>query len=455
VAEPQFVARPGYRGLLELAAIVGAPFELFQKRVARAHFGPEREVVWVVPRGNYKTTTAALVGLHHLMTTQRAEVTVGAASETQARILYNRLRGFALHPLIKDQVAVRHREARFLEDDGQHRTLKVIASDGARAHGLSSSLFLADEIWAWQGDDLLEAMLTALVKNPQARFLGISTPAARADSPLSHLRARALAGTVAREGAVLDATAPGLRWLEWSTPDDWSLDDMRLVKKCNPAAYITAAGLREQQQRVTPSAFAQFHAGRWGAGNGAWLPHGAWAACAGDLADEDEPVLLGVDIGGSRSATAVVGVTKELHVAEVHCFQGDDAVLDAVATVLEIASRRPVLEVAHDPWRFRSEALRLERDHGLPVVEIPMSSSRLVALSETLHAAVVSGRLTHPDDELLNQHVADAVAKPTQRGWRLDKVADKAQIDLVIALAMALDRAEIFEPPVDLAKHIH
>jgi phage terminase large subunit-like protein len=153
-------------------------------------------------------------------------------------------------------------------------------------------------------------------------------------------------------------------------------------------------------------------------------------------------VFVGIDIGGARAASAVVGVTAGLQVAEVHVFHGDGAVLEVVDKVLEIAGRRPVVEVAHDPWRFRSEAMRLEAEHGLAVVEVPMSSTRLGQLSEGLHGTVVGGRLVHPSHPDLDRHVAAAVAKQTPRGWRLDKSTDGAQIDALIALAMAVSRAE-------------
>jgi hypothetical protein len=67
--------------------------------------------------------------------------------------------------------------------------------------------------------------------------------------------------------------------------------------------------LAEQYERVTPFAWAQFHACRWGVGEGSWLPVGAWQACRDDcvVADGSE-VVLGVDIGGSRAASAVVAV---------------------------------------------------------------------------------------------------------------------------------------------------
>jgi hypothetical protein len=54
---------------------------------------------------------------------------------------------------------------------------------------------------------------------------------------------------------------------------------------------------------------------------------------------------------------------------------------------------------------------------------------------------VTSRCLRHPGVAELDRHVANAVAKPTPRGWRLVKSAEGAQIDALIALAMAAERA--------------
>ena len=56
--------------------------------------------------------------------------------------------------------------------------------------------------------------------------------------------------------------------------------------------------------------------------------------------------------------------------------------------------------------------------------------------------AVVERRLRHPGDSDLDRHLAGAVAKATGRGWRLDKSERSAQIDAVVALAMAVERAQ-------------
>jgi len=42
----------------------------------------------------------------------------------------------------------------------------------------------------------------------------------------------------------------------------------------------------------------------------------------------------------------------------------------------------------------------------------------------------------------LNTHIANAIAKDTPRGWRIDKPHGRAQIDAVVALAMCVERAE-------------
>jgi phage terminase large subunit-like protein len=54
------------------------------------------------------------------------------------------------------------------------------------------------------------------------------------------------------------------------------------------------------------------------------------------------------------------------------------------------------------------------------------------------------------DDPALNRHVANAIAKETPRGWRLDKAHRTASIDALVALAMAVERADQRAEPVRL-----
>ncbi|MEJ7568412.1 MAG: terminase TerL endonuclease subunit [Gaiellaceae bacterium] len=440
------MAKLSARAFGRFSALIGRPLEPFQRKIAAAAFGPERELCAVLPRGNAKSSLAAALAVHHLVTVERPSVVVGAGSREQARVVFELAREIAIHPALAGQVTVRHLELRVPGGN-----LRVVASDGGLAHGPTPSLSVIDELWAHKSGGLYEAQRTALVKRPDARLLVLSTAARSADTPLGRLRARALAGLVERHGVFTDARAPGLRLLEWSLTAEDDLEDDRLVARCNPASWISAAVLAEQRLALPRSVFLQFHACVTGAGEGAWLPPGAWSACRADYTvDDHEEVVLAVDVGGSRASTALVAVTPDLRVAAVQVWQGDDAVLRVPDAIRELARRYTVREVAYDAWRFQSEALRLERDDGLTMVAFPQSHARMTVASEGLHAAIVEQRLRHRGDPELDRQVALAVAKRTGRGWRLDKSTHDAQIDATVALAIAVDRAQHEAEPARL-----
>jgi phage terminase large subunit-like protein len=87
------------------------------------------------------------------------------------------------------------------------------------------------------------------------------------------------------------------------------------------------------------------------------------------------------------------------------------------------------------------------------MVEFPQTDARLVPAGERLSAAIMEGRLKHPGDPVLDRHVAAAVAKQTRRGARIAHAGGRHssnRIDAVIALAMAVDRAENQPAPAKL-----
>jgi hypothetical protein len=54
----------------------------------------------------------------------------------------------------------------------------------------------------------------------------------------------------------------------------------------------------------------------------------------------------------------------------------------------------------------------------------------------------VEKRLVLPDHGEMRQHPANAIARHSRRGWRLDSPGRDANIDAIVALCMALERAE-------------
>jgi len=432
---------------------IGLHLEPFQRRIAKAAAGPERELVALLPRGQGKTTLLAAIALHHLVTVENAAVYCAASSREQARILFEAAALFT-RTLDDPHVVVRHLELRYCDHPGEpnvfSRHLRVLAADAPRLHGLTPSLAIVDELHTHPDDEVYLALRTATLKRPDSKLIVISTAGQGADSPLGRLRARALGQPqVTRRGAFTDARGRSLRMFEWAVPEDTDIDDAREVKKANPASWITTDALREQREAVAEVAFRRYHANQWTARVGAWLPAGAWQACAGETHFEaGERIWVGVDVGGERSNSAVVWMNENLHVG-VETWSGDDAVLEVAAFVAELAERFQIVEAVYDPWRAGQMAQEWQ-GRGIQAVAFPQSDSRMIPACERLYDAVAHKRLVHPDDPELNAHVHAAVARHSRRGWRLEKPDRTTSIDAVVALAMAVDRHAYQPEPVQV-----
>lgn len=307
-----------------------------------------------------------------------------------------------------------------------------------------------DELHAHPNDELLIAMSTAMMKRRGAKLITISTAGTGPESALGRLRTRALAlPSVERTGALTRAQGPNFAMLEWSVADDADIEDMVVVEAANPASWITEQALGEQREAVPELAYRRFHANQWVSRIGSWLPAGAWQSCAASTEFEDgERIWIGVDVGGSRADSAVVWVNESLHVG-VEIFQGEDAVVEVAAFVPELAERFSIVEAVFDPWRAGQMAREWEQ-RGVPAVAFPQSDSRMIPASQALYDAVIEQRLVHPDDRRLNAHAAAAVARHGRRGWRIDKAERSENIDAVIALCMAVERAALRPEPVEL-----
>ena len=447
------VEKSSAASIVAFAGRCGLRIEAFQRRIVRAIAGGPREIVVLLPRGNGKTALLGLIALRHLVTTEDAHVVVVASSRQQAEHLFAYAQRYA-RALRDPHIVHRYLQLRWAADPDQPkiytRSLEVWAADANRLHGLTYSLAIVDELQAHQDDGVYVAMLSGLHKRPGAQLVTISTAGQGADSPLGVLRARALAlPSVTRRGAVTEAVGPSLTMLAWELDDDADVDDARQVKRVNPASWVTIEQLRHQREALPDLAYRRFIANQWTERAGHWLPPGAWQA----IVDEPEitpgeRVWAGVRVGGQSTTTAVAWVTETLHVG-VATFTGQDGVPEAGETVRRLAGMFQLAEVALDPWNAVQLAAELERD-GLVVVGVPQTDARMVPASERLYRVVVERRLSVPDDPALSKAAADAVARQSRRGWRIDRPSHVEDINALVALAVAVDAAENEQPATEL-----
>jgi phage terminase large subunit-like protein len=427
------------RDFVDLCHRVGFELEPFQIKIAGALLGPEREKLITLPRKNGKSRVIGSFAAWHLLRTPQAQVIVVANSKEQAEIIDRYARQVAMHPAVEQHFEPRFRELR--GPDGS--TLQVKSADAGRLLGLTPTLVCYDEYCAAKDEEIYTALRSALL--PGATMFTVTTAGWGAESPLGRLRARCLAQPdIRRRGFLTDARGPNIRMLEWMVLEDVDLDDYAAAKRANPLSLITPKWLREQREALHEIDYQRFHLNRWVGRIGSWLPSGSWQQCANGRRPElGSPIWAGVDLGGARADSAAVWVSRlgDDHFAvDAAIFSGEDGVVGVNETLLKLAERHELREVVYDPWRAQVLVRGLEQ-RGIRCTAFAQSDSRMLPASAALHRAVVEGRIHHPNDPKLNEHVAAAVAKHGRRGWRIDQAERGTPVDGVIALCMALEAA--------------
>lgn len=456
----------------------GHPLDLepFQRRLLADYFDGVRETVVILGKGNGKTTLFAALALYHLCYTSDADCVVAASSRDQATLLYNHARGFvertnargelrAGAAALQTRVVVKKgtREIRSLRDNGM---IRVLASDTDHADGVGPTLALVDELHRHKNGDLYGVFHDGLGKR-NGQIVTISTAGEDEESPLGAIRKRALGfPTVKRKGAYTVARSPSFVLHEWSLRPDENREDLRLVKRANPASFVTEAWLRERRESptMTPTRWARYACGVWVRGEDAAISPLDWGRCADPQLDlpDGTPVWIGLDLGWKWDTTAIV----PLHAAPASAaltrdgtsgtptFEvGEPAIVepprdgtstdeaDIIEPLLEMRDRWKVLGVVFDRNAGGQQlAQRLERDHGMTVIDHSQDPAPMAQAAERLHEAVRTRALRHPAHERLTAHVLSAVAKRTTgEKWRLVKA--RRPIDGAIALAMAINVA--------------
>lgn len=104
-----------------------------------------------------------------------------------------------------------------------------------------------------------------------------------------------------------------------------------------------------------------------------------------------------------------------------------------------------VVELAADPWGWRSEIETWAQRHGeRRVLEWNTANAqRMAPATDRLYQAVATKAVTHDGDSRMAAHVAHCVAKSTPMGDLVskDKRGSPRKIDAAVAAIVAFDRA--------------
>jgi phage terminase large subunit-like protein len=400
-----------------------------------------REALLGLARKNGKSALCSALAIYFLIVEglieHGSEVYACAASKEQARVVFGEAKKMLETSHLLDYCKV-YRDAIEVPDSGA--IFKVLAADALKVHGLNPSVFIADEVHAWNDPELWHALATAGLARENPLGIAISTAGFNQNSILGDLYTRGKKGE------------PGFyfKWFEASDvndPDTW--------KEGNPSSWITKEDLIRESKRHPRPVFNRLHLNRWTKQEEAWLPVGVWDACE-DTSLSIEPgdeVWVGVDLGLKDDPTAIVEICpkEDKFVVRAHIFGKKDAhyldedgitsMAQVLAKLHEIAHEQAVQEFIFDP---SGAYLMMEQllSEGHNVIEYPQTNKRMAKASEVLYEMILKKQIAHNGDPYLSNHIEAAYVKWVGEGLRLWKDKKRSPMDASIALALASLRAQ-------------
>lgn len=483
-------------------------FQLFdwQERVVRRIYGPRnpdgsrtvKTVFLMLPRGGRKTSLAPALSLLHLFGPEgraAGQVIFAACDREQASIGFRE----AANIIREDKRllgAVKIRDAfnskKQITFPANGSTLTALASDGGAAHGLTPSFTLIDEVHAWKGRDLWEAIKSGQAKTDDTLMVICTTAGRGAEGLAADLFNYAV--RVATGEIVNPEFLPVLFMAE--PDDDWQ--DETTWHKANPGlayGFPSLSGLRAlaKEAEGNPAelaSFRQFNLNVWQANSRSPLFDLATydARCFPPEIDpktgkpdesdlEQLPAYVGVDLSqtGDLSSVSIAFRHDDGQITlRNRCFvpaadlkaKGDkdrapyqewaDAGLIEVCPagiiderqvedhIRELCARYDVQEIAVDP-HLANKLMQNVADDGLPVFQHPQSVMQMSRAIGELVKAVNGDLIRHDGDPVMRSHFDNvAVSTNPQSGLvRAHKQRSNGRIDAAVASAMAVSRARI------------
>lgn len=333
---------------------------------------------------------------------------------------------------------------------------RITAANDKAGRGLSVDLLILDELRTYKDTNAWEALSNTTMARENSIIVGISNAGDDESVVLNELRSQALSG--------VDDTI-GL--FEWSAPDGCALDDVDAWAQANPGLgyTVTEQKLRSAMNTARSVGFRTENlCQRVDTLDSAVDPEG-WRRCADStvsLRDHLHQMVMCVDVAMTSG-----------HVTAAAAAQLEDGTV-----VGEIFAQWPSVSVARGELReafarYRPRACAwfpsgpasvigadLMQEHcrtiGAEVIDprdVPAHAPGVVRLTgedasaacQTL-ASLVDGRnFRHPDDPLLNAHIAGSVRKDMGDGWRFAR-RGAGDNDAAYAMAGAVHLARKLPP---------
>ena len=306
---------------------------------------------------------AAALGLAEMFVgAPSAEVLVVASDQRQANITLKYARRMVeLNPVLAERVQVYADRLYLPENDA---TLLPLPAEPGALHGHDPSLQIVDELHVVT-EEVWEAVTSVAGKRPESLTLAISTPAASPDSVMWRLVEHGRAGDDRRSTS---ASSPPRRAARSMTGrrGGSAIRRWRAVTRSCPR---TAS--RRRRRRSAKPVFRQLRLGQWVTGVEAWLPWGAWDTCRAERTVQPRSVSSWRSTGPHRVtpppwwAARSTGICGSKGCGRTPAIRAGGFRARTSPHAVDVAfAKYDVVELACDPWGWRSEIEDWAKRHG-------------------------------------------------------------------------------------------
>jgi phage terminase large subunit-like protein len=467
----------------------------WQKAIVEAWYATDTEGKRIVRTGlltlgrkNGKTSLCAALALAHLvgpMTERRGQVVAAASDRDQAALIFDEIAAFILdNPAFARRTNVQ-RFAKIIEDLPSGTKFSALSSDYKKAHGLSPSVVIVDELAQWghtqKGRELFTALTTATGARESPLALIISTQTPDEQSLMSELVAY---GKEVNSGLIRDEDFSAHVFEVPLDSDPW---DEALWGLANPALgdfrsleEMQSFAERAKRMPAQAAAFRAYYLNQPIRTDQHWLDVEEWSNCAvlSDPPAAGRKCYGGLDLASKSDLTALalwfpnddgswdlyfdvwapqakideragdrVPYPQWVEDGWLHATPGnttDNARVEQ--RIYEVAKTYQLVELGVDPWNARDLTVRLNQNN-VNAVEIQQNMATLTTPSKAFESLILQRKIRHEGSPLVRWCVGNAIAViDANENIRPDKrrSGDK-KIDPVSAAITGLARAMILE----------
>ena len=440
-----------------------------------------RETYIEIPKKNGKSTIAAGIGLYMLCGDDEggAEIYSVATKRDQAGLVHEEaVKMVRKSPSLFKRLRINKTNYAIRTADGES-VYKAIASEPGGNEGLNTHCAIIDELHAWPGRELWNALYFSGAARSQPLLFVITTAGDNMQSQCwdQHEKAQLILNGQAFDQAFL----PYIRAAD--PEDDWTAEETWY--KANPSLGVTlnveemARACEDAKKSPTQeSTFKRYRLNIWNTTENPWLRLDDWVKCRSDHTQNSligQRCYAGLDLAKTRDTTALVLCFPEEHEetcrllawfwlpehtadeqsliryrdweAEGHIELTPGQTCDyryVKARIAEIAKVYDVKELAYDPYNAEQVTQEIEDELDIPRVSFPQTILNFAEPTKEFERLVIDGKMKHNQNPVLDWQVGNALVKTDPSGNIRPvrrEANDHRKIDGVVAAVMALARA--------------